>query len=257
MVTQRDLPLAAPAPSGSIIINARCAVRTEDEHRVVVVSGLPLHHYNVNDAVAEAYAMVLLVDAGYATQVEVSRAFECSDRTVRRHLDRCHDGGMTALATRPGWRAGRRRIATKRVRIIERLNAEGVSNSDIARRLGVTEKAIRKQVGPSERPSRQESLPLDIVTESTSPAAVAPAAPSSAEPATLTPPSIEAHPSPASSSDETGVEPVPVAMSLDLDPGNRFWDRMLARFGLLDDAAPVFGSARCSPRCARSSAIAA
>src|SRR3990172_8508026 len=81
MATQQGLPLSAPVPSGAIIINARCSLRAEDEHRVVVVAGLPVHHYSVNDAVAEAYAMVFLVDAGYATQREVAVAFGCSDRT--------------------------------------------------------------------------------------------------------------------------------------------------------------------------------
>ena len=56
---------------------------------------------------------------------------------------------MAALATRSGWRPGRRRVASKRMRVIERLKAEGLSNREIARRLGVTEKAIRKLV-PSE-----------------------------------------------------------------------------------------------------------
>ncbi len=33
-------------------------------------------------------------------------------------------------------------------------------------------------------------------------------------------------------------------MSLDSDPANRVWDRLLACFGLLDDAAPVFGNGK-------------
>ncbi len=248
MVTQQDLPLPAPTPSGSNVINARCTVRTEDDLRVVLVAGVRLCHYNANDAVAEAHAIVSLVDPGYATQEEVARAFGCSVRTVRRHQGRYRDGGMTALATRPGWRAGRRRIPNRRRRIIERLNADGVSNREIARRLGLTENAIRKQVGPSERPAKQECLPLDDAAESTSSAAAAPAAPSSTEQTALTPPSTEAHPSPsASSPDEASAEPVPVPMSLDVDPGNRVWDRLLARFGVLDDAAPVFGPASAVP----------
>jgi prepilin-type processing-associated H-X9-DG protein len=36
-------------------------------------------------------------------------------------------------------------------------------------------------------------------------------------------------------------------MSLDLDPSNRIWDRLLACFGLLDDAQPVFGDAKAVP----------
>ena len=69
-------------------------VRAEGEHRVVIVAGLPVHHYSVTDAMAEAYAMVVLVDGGYATQKEVAVAFGSSDRTVRRHQGRDADGGM-------------------------------------------------------------------------------------------------------------------------------------------------------------------
>jgi transposase len=138
--------------------------------------------------VAEAYAMVLLVDAGYATQREVAAAFGCSERTLRRHQERYHDGGMAALATRSGWRPGRRRVPTKRLRIIEGLQAEGMSNREIARRMGVTEKAIRKQVGPSERCTQQQSLPLD--TENTGgPASAMSTATLAAEPLEHAPPS--------------------------------------------------------------------
>jgi len=77
---------------------------------------MPVHHYSSQDDVAEAYAMVLLVDGGHATQVEVARAFECSERTVRRHLGRYTQGGMAALAVRTGWKPGRKRIPKARVR---------------------------------------------------------------------------------------------------------------------------------------------
>ena len=114
MATQQDLPLSVPVASGAIVISARCSLRAEGEHRVVVVAGLPVHHYSVKDAVAAAYAMVFLVDAGYATQREVAIAFGCSERTVRRHQAGYHDGGMAALATRSGWRPRRRRPPTRR-----------------------------------------------------------------------------------------------------------------------------------------------
>src|SRR5690606_39140681 len=101
---------------------------------------------SVHDAVAAAYATVFLVDAGYATQKEVAIAFGCSERTVRRHQERYREGGMAALATRSGWRPGRRRLPAKRLRLIACLKAQGLSNREIARRLGVTENAIRKGV---------------------------------------------------------------------------------------------------------------
>lgn len=249
MATQRDLPLLAPVPSETVIINARCALRAEGEHRVVVVAGLPVHHYSASDAIAEAYAIVFLVDAGYATQTDVAEAFKCSDRTVRRHQERYHNGGMVALATRSGWRPGRRRAPTKRVRVIERLKSDGVSNREIARRLGVTENAIRKQVGPSEPQPQQQQLLLEGGTEN-SPvaAAIAPAAATlAAQPAELSP---IGEPSSSSSNLPEGSidgEAEVIAMSLDVDPNNRVWDRLLACFGLLDDATPIFGDANGVP----------
>jgi prepilin-type processing-associated H-X9-DG protein len=258
MATQQELPLAAPVSSGALIINAPCVLRAEDEHRVVVVAGLPVHHYSVRDAVAEAYAMVFLVDAGYATQREVAAAFGCSERTLRRHQERYHDGGMAALATRSGWRPGRRRVPTKRLRIIEGLKAEGMSNREIARRMGVTEKAIRKEVGPSERCTQQQLLPLDTTENTGGTASAMSTVTPAAEPLEHTPPSPmgQALPlvspeqkalPPASPDEAVSVKAEPVAMSLDSDPANRVWDRLLACCGLLDDAAPVFGNRKAVP----------
>ena len=238
MSSQQDLPLPATVAAAGVVINGRCVLRALDEQRVVVVAGLPVHHYSTKDAVAEAYAMVLLVDGGYATQREVAAAFKCAERTVRRHQSRYADGGMAALAARVGWRPGRRRIPSKRVRIIERLKAEGLSNREIARRLGVTEKAIRKQLGGPAPEAAGEQLVLLTGTERP-PAAGAsaqePPHPPAPAPETLT----DARPSLAASP----IAPAPeaaVSMSLDRDPSNRVWDRLLACFGLLDDAAPVF-----------------
>ncbi|MBI4701892.1 MAG: hypothetical protein HY744_12190, partial [Deltaproteobacteria bacterium] len=52
MATQQELPLPVPVSSGVVTVNARCMVRAEGEQRVVFVSGLPVHHYSVDDAVA-------------------------------------------------------------------------------------------------------------------------------------------------------------------------------------------------------------
>ena len=125
MSAQLALALPPSTASTAVMINGRATLRVEGEQRVVVVAGLPVHHYDVGDAVAEAYAMVFLVDSGFARQHEVARAFGCSVRTVRRHQDRYAAGGMAALATRSGWRPGRRRVASKRLRVVERLKAQG------------------------------------------------------------------------------------------------------------------------------------
>ena len=161
MSAQLALALPCAAPSNSVVINARCSLRVEEDQRVIVVAGLPVHHYRAEDAVAEAYAMVFLVEAGFAQQTEVARAFARSERTVRRYQERYAQGGMAALGRAAGWRRGRRRIRGKRLRSIERLKTEGLSNRAIAQRLGVSERAIRKLVGPRSASGRATRLGRD------------------------------------------------------------------------------------------------
>src|ERR1700731_3403043 len=149
MSAQQALALPSPAEANTVVINARCSLRIEAGQRVIVVGGLPVHHYRAEDAVAEAYAMVFLVESGFAQQTDVARAFGRSERSVRRYQERYAQGGMAALGREEGWRRGRRRISGKRLRGIEMLKSQGMSNRATGHRLGVSEKAIRKLVGPS------------------------------------------------------------------------------------------------------------
>ena len=90
-------------PHGTCVINERCLVRTQDGYRVVSVSGVVLAQYAVTDRMAEAHAMVSLVDQGWADQNDVARSFGCSVRTVRRHQRRFEDGGLAALGRTRGY----------------------------------------------------------------------------------------------------------------------------------------------------------
>jgi transposase len=242
MSAQQALPLPSPPPSNNVVINPRCSLRMEADQRVIVVAGLPVHHYRAEDAAAEAYAMVFLVDSGFAQQTDVARAFGCSVRTVRRNQARYAQGGMAALGHEGGWRRGRRRISPKRLRRIEQMKSQGMSNRAIAHKLGVTEKAIRRLVGPTRgAASGQLRLPK-IPPPKKKSAATAPRAASADvdddeddgdDQEEERGPS--AAPSPATASDD---EPVP--KSLDRDASNRTLDRQLAYLGLLKDAAPLF-----------------
>src|SRR6266702_5990981 len=128
MSDQQALALPSPAPSNTVVINARCSLRIAAGQGVIVVAGLPVHHYRAEDAVAEAYAMMFLVDSGFAQQTDVARAFARSVRTVRRHQVRYAQAGMAALGREQGWRRGRRRISGKRLRSIEMLKSQGMSD---------------------------------------------------------------------------------------------------------------------------------
>src|ERR1700724_4817514 len=173
MSAQQALALPSPAAANTVVINARRSLRIEAGQRVIVVGGLPVHHYRAEDAVAEAYAMVFLVEAGFAQQTDVARAFARSVRTVRRHQGRYARGGRAALGGEEGWRRGRRRVSGKRLRSIELLKSQGMSNRAVAHRLGVSEKAIRKLIGPS-KPA--ESAQLAFAGMTTAAAGAPPAA---------------------------------------------------------------------------------
>ena len=237
MSVQQALALPSPATSNTVIINARCSLRIEADQRVIVVAGLPVHHYRAADAVAEAYAMVFLVELGFAQQTEVARAFARSVRSVRRHQRRYAQGGMAALGREEGWRRGRRRISGKRLRSIETLKSQGMSNRAIAHRLGVSEKAIRKLVGAS-KPAEDAQLAFAGVMRP--PATPVPSAKSTgadADSATLIAQDRTGGGDPITA---LGNDSEPVPMSLDRDASDRTFDRQLAYLGLLDDAAPLF-----------------
>jgi transposase len=242
MSTQQALSLPSPAPSNTVVINARCSLRIEADQRVIVVAGLPVHHYRAEDAVAEAYAMVFLVESGYAQQTDVARAFEVSVRTIRRYQERYTQGGMTSLGREEGWRRGRRRISGQRLRSIELLKSQGLSNRAIAHRLGVNEKSIRKVVGPLKPESAQLALPaIQTTAEKPATTGTVSATPSGKEgDRSRESAQTRREDSDQDTTTDAANDDAPVPLSLDCDAEDRTFDRQLAYLGLLDDAAPLF-----------------
>ncbi len=233
MATEHDADLFPELrnPDNLQVINQRCQIRTQEGHRVVLVSGVTLAQYALSDALAEAYAMVSLIEQGWAAQSEVAQAFDCSARTVRRHQRRFESGGLAALGRGRGYPQGRRRLNGARTQLIQRLKGEGHSNREIARRLGVSEMAIRKllrRLGWKEAATEPLSFALGSEAEIES------------APPTLSEPSPLGKGMPVT---DTSLSP-----TLDTDPMNRWGDRLMARLGLLEDAAPLFGSEPKVPR---------
>ncbi len=231
---QAALFQAERGSSDAVVINDRCLLRTEGELRVVVVAGVVVSHFQADDRMAAAHAMVTLVEQGIADQNDVARAFGCSARTVRRYQHRYEEGGMVRLGRGPGYPQGKPRQPS-RDRLIGKLKANGVSNRAIALRLGIDEKAVRKRLqrlGWKRVVPEQAGLPFPGRGADPNPAASRAAVternaagPSGADP---------------NLSASWGDEAFPV--SFDDDPADRRWDRLFAYLGLLDDAAPLFRS---------------
>lgn len=235
---QTELFPMPSAPEGSRVINDRCLLRTEHDHRIVIVSGIVVAHYAVGDRIAEAQARVNLVEQGWADQNDVAKAFDCSARTVRRDQRRLDEGGLAALGRAGGYPQGRSRVTL--TQSVERLKAQGHSNREIARRLGLHERAVRKRlrrIGYKETPTAQTVLPLEATAE---PAAASPAPPPQCGP------NLSAF---------CAEDDMP--LSMDSDPSDRRLDRLMACLGLLEDAAPLFRSAAAVPQAGVLLAVAA
>src|SRR6266852_4474624 len=205
-------PCPSP-PDAAVAINDRCVIRTRDGHRVVVVSGVVLAQYAVGDRMAEACAMVSLVEQGWADQNDVARAFRCSARTLRRHQRRFESGGLAALGRPSGYPKGRGRQQRSRVRLVLHWKSAGLSNREVAHRLGIDEKAVRKLLrreGWAPPAPEQVSLPL----------------PAGADP------NLSAFMDSTPADEPAAEESLP--LSLDTDPADRRLDRLLAYLGLLD-----------------------
>jgi DNA-binding CsgD family transcriptional regulator len=231
-------------PEDLLVINSRCMVRRREGHCVVLVSGIALAQYAQTDRMAEAYAMVHLVEQGWASQQELAQAFGYSVRTLRRHQQRFDADGLAALGRGSGYPKGRWRLSASRSSLIHRLKSQGCSNREIARQIGVGENAVRKVLRRlgwnANRPmqtelSLEEEVPAHLNLSASASATMALASPGS------TP---GAHPNLSA----FGSVKADVPLSQDCDRAHRGADRLLARLGLLEDAPPLFGSAPAVPR---------
>ena len=260
--SQDELFPASMADDGLVVINARVQLRTAEGHRVVTCRGAPFAHFDVGDRMAAAHAMVSLVEQGWAKQCEVARAFGCTERSVRRYQRRFEEGGLAALGRPQGFPKGQRRAPATRSAKVLRLKLEGLSTREVARRMGVSEKAIRKLLrreGWAERAAVQQSFSFapdadpNLSGQAESASAAAPAASDASADPNLSgqaQPASAAAPvaSDASADPNLSGEPQELRFSLDSNAADRSLDRLLAVMGFIDDAVPLFRDGASVPR---------
>ena len=258
------IPDQSGQPSG--VLNARCYFFDDDGERVVFVAGLPVHRYAPGDIEAEDWFIAQALLNGYAKAGELSRALERPLRSVHRARERyVQEGGAGLVRKKRGPKGPR--LGARQEALIRSEHAKGTSAGRIAKRLGVVRTTVTnamRRMGlevapPKGRAQQQPSLELVEVAaepgQSSAPSAVE--APkqgeAEAQPASPAPAEAEVAVEATMAGDlelpKPAPEPVPVAEpSLDTKPDDRSIDRMLARQGKLDDAAPMFAAASAVPR---------
>jgi len=243
MKTQQPLPLKqAEASPCTIHINGRCNYRDEGELRVVFANGIPLFHYALADKAANQYAMIHLVESGLASQQEVSAAFNYTRLTIFRSKRRFEKGGMAALIPKKTGPKDGSKIDNAKARRILSLKEKGLTNVAIAARLGLKEDAVRKalkRMGWSKPKVAEEMpLPFEQEAEENGLAELSPGEQIDSQIKETDETPILATEAVVHESVKDILEDVPI--SYDSDPSNRITDRILARLGFLQDAAPVF-----------------
>lgn len=228
---QTLLEFYAP-PAGVVNVNDRVSIHTQGIRRVVLVHGVIIAHFDVSDHAAEAYAMLTLLDSGYADQKEIARAFECSTRSIRRYEQRFESGGLLTL----GRSSGRPSEITPKEadaqdRAILRMKERGFSNRGIAQRLGLTENSVRKRLRRvGWKPQPESCLPFFGETTETAPR----------DPVALSAGAT------AATSKKMAAREDP-QKSFDVNPLDRSLDRLLAAMGKLEDAVPMFARTESLP----------
>jgi len=148
---QVELPLRLSSVGDTVPINARCSLKREGSLRMVSVAGLPMHQWVAGDRLGESYAIVNLIQCGYAQQTEVARAFGSTTRTVRR-LQRRHElAGASGLGRSSGRPAGTQGAPGDWVCTAQVLHRAGTGIRAIAQRLRVSVSTVSKWLKRGER----------------------------------------------------------------------------------------------------------
>jgi transposase len=234
-------------------------------YRVIFCRHEILYRVALCDAYQLALVAVMLRQSELATQTEIALAFGHSVATQRRWEKRYQQHGSDGLQakTPPGRPATLDRSQSA---FVARWFEQGVSNREMARRLAVSETTIRRvlrRAGLRRHSEVAAQLPLDDASQTAAPAAATatpvPAAPV-VVPAKERAPAVtaaNAGPTAMVPSAEAAAHAARVvagsnapasAFTIDRDPTDRYGDRCLARLGLLDDAAPLFGDQEELPR---------
>ena len=247
MTTQPPLPLA---PGGTRSVSGAAAIVEDDDGGRVFVHGNLAYAWEADDTAGRRFAAVSLMRIKAATQLQVAEAFAVKPATVRRWDAQLTDAGVAGLLPERKGPKCKSKLTGDTVAAIRRLREGGASYRAIAAATGVSEGSVRNALKPAgadvdsdERcapTGSDETFPQEQEQEVDVEAAQ----------------EVEVGPVPevdAGGEDDCAAT-VPAVMAAPLvevpvlaDPRPRAVERVMARFGLIESAPPVFTACARAP----------
>lgn len=216
MTVQPSLPLV---PADARAVGLAAAIVEDDQGGRVFVHGNLAYAWDGGDTAARRFAAVSLMRIKAATQAEVAEGFGVSAATVRRWDALLAESGVGGLLGEPKGPKRKSRLTADTVAAVRRGREQGLSYREIADEVGVSQGSVRNAILLNEQ---------GLEAERACPATTSDA---SSEPAPA--PVPEAVPG-------DGVGRQCPAVPVLADPLDRGTERVLAAFGMIPYAAPVF-----------------
>ena len=237
-----ERPLFPPRllPPDRRLLGKGFVLAVEGELLVVFRGEVPLYHCRSDDSAGRYWVMADLVRHHGLKVLPVASAFAIHRATLHEMLHRFDEEGYKGLFARDRHPTPSKIGDAVASQLLE-LKRRGASHSEAARRLGVTEGGVRKalkRLGWTDPTTKQEALPLAPPAHQAD--EVSGAADAACTPSFPPPPTSASQPAPERNSDAAHPDPEQASVTLDVDPLNRQADRLFARLGMLDDAAPLF-----------------
>ncbi len=229
MTAQLPLPLA---PEGARPVGAAAAIVEDGDGGRVFVHGNLAYAWDGGDTAARRFAAVSLIRIKAATQLEVAEAFAVKPATVRRWEVRLADAGVGGLLAERKGPKRKSKLTGDTVAAIRRLREDGSSYRAIAAVTGVSEGSVRNALTDADADAQRcapmgsdAHLPTEPEIEVEIEVSVQQDCPAAISVAPIT----------GTRAGAAGAV-VPVLA----DPVDRGAERVLARFGLIPCAPPVF-----------------
>ena len=246
-------PPLALAPAGARLIGEAAAIVEDDDGGRVFVHGNLVYAWDAGDIAGCRLAAVSLVRIKVATQRQVAEAFAVTPLSLRRWEARYADSGVAGLLPERKGPKRKSKLTDATVAAIHRLRESGASLRAVAAATGVSERSVRNALKPvgaavdsdepcaptgsDEAPTGSDDVPQQEQEQEQEQEVEVGSAP-------------EVH---AGSEDDCAatacavVAAPPVGVPVLADPLPRGAERVLARFGLLESAPPVFTACARAP----------